>query len=192
MSEQARHTQQWAIYNRLRELRRARGLSQKELAQQLGLGHRSIGYFERQDFEPDLRLAWRIADYFGVELTDVFFRDEYPPPAHIKERLASGQHEPHTSCDTASQSRQRPASFSILSALLDGYGADQEKLARRAGLDAETTQAELYSLREEGLVDESVKPGPVFGRPHSASYSLTSEGHKRIVEIHRNHLPEED
>lgn len=178
MSEQAHHTESWGIYNRLKELRRSKGLSQKELAKELGLGHRSIGYFENQDFEPNLRLAWRIADYFGVNLEDVFYRSEEPP--------APQQHSVQPSEETTGQPRQRPASLSILTALLDGYGADQERLERRAGLDAGALEAEMSSLKEEGLVEESVQPGPVFGRPHSVSYGLTSEGHNQIVEIHRS------
>ena len=190
MSEEVQRNDTWGIYNRLRELRRSKGLSQKELADELGLGHRSIGYFENQDFEPSLRLAWRIADYFGVELEDVFYRDQHPPREQTE--VSPPPHSVQPSGETVGQPYKRPASLSILTALLDGYGADQERLARRASLDAGALEAELYSLKEEGLVEESVQPGPVFGRPHSVSYRLTSEGHKQIVEIHRNHRGRED
>lgn len=80
MADEAHRNENWFIYNRIKELRQGSGLSQKELARQLGLNHRSVGYLERQDYTPSLRLAWRAADYFGVELEDVFYRGEHPSP----------------------------------------------------------------------------------------------------------------
>lgn len=60
------------VYNRVRLLRQERGLSQKELAGVLGINHRTVGYLERQDYEPSLSLAWRITWFFEVPLEAVF------------------------------------------------------------------------------------------------------------------------
>lgn len=60
------------VYNRVRLLRQERGLSQKELASVLGINHRTVGYLERQDYEPSISLAWRIAWFFEVPVDEVF------------------------------------------------------------------------------------------------------------------------
>ena len=68
----------FAIYNRVRVLRQERGLSQTELAEALGINYRTVGYLERQEYEPSLRLAYQIADFFGVPLEAVFSREPLP------------------------------------------------------------------------------------------------------------------
>jgi putative transcriptional regulator len=68
----------FAIYNRVRVLRQERGLSQRELAEALGINYRTVGYLERQEYEPNLRLAYQIADFFGVPLEAVFSREPFP------------------------------------------------------------------------------------------------------------------
>lgn len=60
------------VYNRVRLLRQERGLSQKELASVLGINHRTVGYLERQDYEPSISLAWKIAWFFEVPVDEVF------------------------------------------------------------------------------------------------------------------------
>jgi DNA-binding XRE family transcriptional regulator len=77
MAEQTQPGEQWVIYNRIGELRRSGGLSQKELASRLSINpltSRTVGLLEGHDQRVDLRLAWKIADLFGVELGDVFYR----------------------------------------------------------------------------------------------------------------------
>jgi putative transcriptional regulator len=74
----------FAIYNRVRVLRQEMGLSQRELAEALGINYRTVGYLERQDYEPSLRLAYQIADFFGVPLGAVFSRE---PFARMSEEL---------------------------------------------------------------------------------------------------------
>jgi putative transcriptional regulator len=68
----------FAIYNRVRVLRQERRLSQRELAEALGINYRTVGYLERQDYEPSLRLAWEISDFFGVPMEAVFSREPFP------------------------------------------------------------------------------------------------------------------
>jgi GTP pyrophosphokinase len=56
--------------SRLREMREARGLSQKELAEQLGITQVAISGWERGAREPDLEMMVRLAEFFGVGLTE--------------------------------------------------------------------------------------------------------------------------
>lgn len=79
----------FTIYNRVRVLRQDRGLSQKELAKVLGLNHRTVGYLERQDYEPSHRLVLKISDFFGVPPEAVFSREPFKP---FSEYLQSAEH----------------------------------------------------------------------------------------------------
>ncbi|AEH24101.1 helix-turn-helix transcriptional regulator [Pyrococcus yayanosii] len=58
--------------NRLRELREARGLTQEELAKALGVTRQTIIAIEKGKYDPSLRLAFKIARFFGVKIEDVF------------------------------------------------------------------------------------------------------------------------
>ncbi|ADT84479.1 helix-turn-helix transcriptional regulator [Thermococcus barophilus] len=58
--------------NRLRELREARGLTQEELAKILGVTRQTIIAIEKGKYDPSLRLAFKIARFFGVKIEDIF------------------------------------------------------------------------------------------------------------------------
>lgn len=58
--------------NRLRELREARGLTQEELAKILGVTRQTIIAIEKGKYDPSLRLAFKIAKFFGVKIEDIF------------------------------------------------------------------------------------------------------------------------
>ncbi|AHF80885.1 MULTISPECIES: helix-turn-helix transcriptional regulator [Thermococcus] len=58
--------------NKLRELREARGLTQEELAKILGVTRQTIIAIEKGKYDPSLRLAFKIARFFGVKIEDIF------------------------------------------------------------------------------------------------------------------------
>ncbi len=58
--------------NRLRDLRGAKGWSQGDLADALGVSRQSINAIETGKFDPSLPLAFRIARLFGKRIEDVF------------------------------------------------------------------------------------------------------------------------
>ena len=60
------------IHNRIVVLRAERGLSQKDLADQLGVSRQTIISLEKNRYNPSLKLAFDIAVLFGVELQEVF------------------------------------------------------------------------------------------------------------------------
>ncbi|MBA3231317.1 MAG: helix-turn-helix domain-containing protein [Acidobacteria bacterium] len=76
------------IRNRVAELRRKNGLSRKELADRVGINHRTVGKLERQEHSPspDLALAWRMDDLFEVPLEEVFYRRPAQEPTPDEER----------------------------------------------------------------------------------------------------------
>jgi len=60
------------IYNRLAILRQERGLSRKELADKIGVNFQTIGYLEREEFNPGLDLAFRLSEFFDLPVELIF------------------------------------------------------------------------------------------------------------------------
>jgi len=62
---------------RMPELRARHGLTQAELAKQVGVQRETIVHLERGRYNPSLRLAWRISRALHTTIEDVFtFEDE--------------------------------------------------------------------------------------------------------------------
>lgn len=60
------------MHNNLQELRTAAGLSQQACADALGITRQTVISIEKGHFDPRLSLAFRIAEYFGKRVDDVF------------------------------------------------------------------------------------------------------------------------
>ena len=58
--------------NDVRELRTAKGLSQQQLGQELGVSRQTINAIEQGRYAPSLPLAIRLARYFGRSVEEVF------------------------------------------------------------------------------------------------------------------------
>ena len=58
--------------NRLRDLRAAKGWSQGDLADALGVSRQSINALETGKFDPSLPLVFRIARLFSKRIEDIF------------------------------------------------------------------------------------------------------------------------
>jgi putative transcriptional regulator len=58
--------------NKLRELRAARGWSQVELAERLGVSRQTINAIEAERYDPSLPLAIKIAKLFGKPVETIF------------------------------------------------------------------------------------------------------------------------
>ena len=58
--------------NRLEQLRKQRGISQKELADALQVSRQTVGSLENGRYNPSILLAFKIARYFGMAI-EVFF-----------------------------------------------------------------------------------------------------------------------
>jgi transcriptional regulator with XRE-family HTH domain len=61
--------------NIIRDLRKQKGITQKELAQSLQLSESTIGMYERNERQPDYNTLIRIADYFNVSTDFLLGRD---------------------------------------------------------------------------------------------------------------------
>ena len=60
------------VRNNLKELRGARGVTQEELAQAVGVSRQTIIAVEKGNYVPSLLLAMRIARRFKARVEDVF------------------------------------------------------------------------------------------------------------------------
>ena len=60
------------IYNRIAVLRGERKISRQELADIVGVNVQTVGYLEREEYNPSLDLALRISEYFGFPVEFVF------------------------------------------------------------------------------------------------------------------------
>lgn len=58
--------------NRIKELRKAKGLRQEDLAAALGVTRQTILAIENNKYDPTLELAMRISAFFGVSVNDIF------------------------------------------------------------------------------------------------------------------------
>lgn len=65
---------------RLRELRKAKGISQLKLAMDLHTNQNTISRYETGEREPGLKELIRLADYFGVSLDYLVGRSDHPSP----------------------------------------------------------------------------------------------------------------
>lgn len=60
------------MQNRLRELRKARGLRQEDLATSLGVSRQTIIAIENNKYAPTLELAMKISVFFDLTVNDIF------------------------------------------------------------------------------------------------------------------------
>lgn len=60
------------LYNRLAQLRAERGISRQDLAKALGVNYQTIGFLERGNYGPSLKLAFQIAEYFALPVEAIF------------------------------------------------------------------------------------------------------------------------
>ena len=60
------------LYNRIAVLRAERGVSRQDLADALGVNYQTIGFLERGDYGPSLKLAFGLAEYFGLPIEAIF------------------------------------------------------------------------------------------------------------------------
>lgn len=63
------------VTNSIRAVREARGMTQAELARQIGVTRQTLIAIEQGRYSPTLELAFLIARAFGVGLDDLF---QYP------------------------------------------------------------------------------------------------------------------
>ncbi len=67
------------LFNRIGALRAERGISRQELAEAVGVNYQTIGFLERGDYGPSLKLAFQIGEYFGLPVEAIFSTTPFQP-----------------------------------------------------------------------------------------------------------------
>jgi putative transcriptional regulator len=67
------------LYNRIAVLRAERGISRQELADAMDVNYQTIGFLERGDYSPSLKLALALGEYFGLPVEAMFSRTPLQP-----------------------------------------------------------------------------------------------------------------
>lgn len=60
------------IYNRILVLRKERNITRKELADKIGVNFQTIGYLEREEYNPSLDLAFKLSEFFELPVEFIF------------------------------------------------------------------------------------------------------------------------
>lgn len=71
MAKKKDHTKK-KLKNKLPQLRKGKGITQKQLAEELGLTRQSIISIEKGDCTPSLCHALKIAHYFNMKVEEIF------------------------------------------------------------------------------------------------------------------------
>ena len=61
---------------RLEEIRKAKGITQEELANALEVSRQTVGSLENGRYNPSIILAFKIARFFDVSIEEVFIYEE--------------------------------------------------------------------------------------------------------------------
>lgn len=68
---------------RLIELRKSKGISQKELANDIDVSPSLVGMYEQGRRKPSFEILEAIADYFNVNIDTLYGKDEIDTPYYI-------------------------------------------------------------------------------------------------------------
>ena len=71
------------IYNRISTLRKEKQLTRKELAEKIGVNFQTIGYLEREEYNPSLDLAFRISEVFKLPIDIIFSTEPQKPLSEL-------------------------------------------------------------------------------------------------------------
>jgi putative transcriptional regulator len=67
------------IHNRIKLYRTAFSLTREELAQKVGVNFQTIGYLERDEYNPSLELALKFAEVFETTVENIFSFTPFTP-----------------------------------------------------------------------------------------------------------------
>jgi len=67
------------LYNRIAVLRAERGVTRQQLADALNVNYQTIGFLERGDYSPSLKLAFGLSEFFGLPVEAIFSKTPFQP-----------------------------------------------------------------------------------------------------------------
>ena len=83
------------LYNRIAVLRKERNISRLDLAGKIGVNFQTIGYLEREEYNPSLDLALKISEYFSLPVELIFSTQPLKPLSEeifeLKQKIGGGK-----------------------------------------------------------------------------------------------------
>ena len=67
------------LFNRIAVLRAERGVTRQQLADALTVNYQTIGFLERGDYSPSLKLAFGLSEFFGLPVEAIFSKTPFQP-----------------------------------------------------------------------------------------------------------------
>jgi len=64
------------LTNNVRQLREARGMTQKDLSLHVGVSRQAINAIETGKYDPSIRLAFALAQFFSKTVEELFQEDQ--------------------------------------------------------------------------------------------------------------------
>lgn len=64
------------LTNRLKELRAAKGINQKDIGLKVGVSRQTISAIECGDYNPSITVCLKLAQVLGVRVEDIFMYEE--------------------------------------------------------------------------------------------------------------------
>ena len=77
---------------RIKTMRESRGMTQVQLAAEMGVSRSAIGMYERDEREPDLDTIEALADIFNVPMSALTDRNENKPDLVAEPKIAELNH----------------------------------------------------------------------------------------------------
>ncbi|SUZ31744.1 hypothetical protein ROE7235_01494 [Roseibaca ekhonensis] len=77
------------LYNRLKDMRALRGVTQADLANAAGVSRKTINTVENRVFIPSTVLALKLARALDCPVSELFALDPFPPPPESAENGGS-------------------------------------------------------------------------------------------------------
>ncbi len=74
------------IFNRIKLLRQEKGVSRQSLAGAVGVNFQTIGYLERGEYNPSMKLAFKISRYFDLPVEAIFSDEPFESLTEILKR----------------------------------------------------------------------------------------------------------
>ena len=151
--------------DRLRELRKERGMQQRELGDLYNLSSSAIGSYERNLREPTLELLLQLSEYFGVSVDYLLCRTD--------ERLTAKEYKEKDSYELSWSAMRTSAASATWRRACSGPASPRRK--RRT----EETKARRFPKRERlAFVSIGIRPFPAPG-PRRRGCRRCSPGPRR-------------
>lgn len=155
----------------LYKLRKEAGLSQKELAEKIGVAQASINYWEKKQRTPSISMLTLVADYFNVSLESLLTRNEHT------------QLEEYEQKQREEAARKAPRAFIIE----NGKRVEADKPVKFTSPSRSHAQTEAYDLfhsllSEDWIISQEQETTAIQLREMLGAYNkLNDSGRKEAV-----------